>query len=244
MRVGDAVTIAVDNARVVGRVVGIALARVQHAVEIGVLRAVFHATAITVGVERTRHRGAIVTIGDAHPRAGVGVRIVTGMARLGAVEQAIVITVRIENVDHPVAVGVGGQVGLVTVEHTVVVAVFIVGITTQEGFLRVGDAIAITVGEAGVIARVIRITFTRSDHTIEIGVFATIGNTTAVAVRHQWIGGGRAAVAIRSAGCRSWVGVGVVALIAKLGTVVQTVVVAIGVEHIDETVTIGVVGKV
>ena len=129
--IAKTIAIAVDNARVVGRVIGIALARVHHTVEIRILRTIADAALIGVRLQRTGNGGTIVTIRGACLGRRSGVRIVAQMARLGAVEEAVVITVGVEHVDEAVAVAIVGEVGLVTVEHTVIVAVLVVGIAAQ-----------------------------------------------------------------------------------------------------------------
>jgi hypothetical protein len=64
---------------------------------------------------------------------------------LGAVEQAVVVAVRIERVDEPVAVRVLVEVGLLPVDHAVVVAVRVVRVGADRDLLPVRQAVAVRV---------------------------------------------------------------------------------------------------
>ena len=71
-------------------------------------------------------------------------------------------------------------------------------------------------------------------------IFGAIGDTSAIGVRVERIGGGRAGVAIGHAVAERGVRVGAVAIEAHLGAVEEAVVVAVGIERVDEPVAVGV----
>ena len=131
MRVRQTIAIRVGEAGIIARVIGIALARVHHTIEIGIFTAVGNAAIIRVGIDAAGSGGPHVTIGGAMVGRRIGVGITAVQTLFDAVPQAVVVAIGVEHIDEAIAIAVSAVVGLVAVEHTVVVAVLIVGIAAQ-----------------------------------------------------------------------------------------------------------------
>ena len=71
--------------------------------------------------------------------------MVAAEAQLGAVEQAVVVAVRVERVDQAVAVAVDAGLGLVAVDHAVVVAVGVIRVGARS-VSSVAQAVAVAIG--------------------------------------------------------------------------------------------------
>ena len=228
---------------VVGGVVGIALAGVDAAVPVGVLVAVGHAAAVGVAHHRAGG-GRGIGVGHEVARAHVGVRVagILGHAALGAVEQAVAVAVRVEHVDDAVAVRVQVAVVLVAVEHAVVVAVGVVGIRADQLLLVIAQAVAVAVARRrDVVGGVVGIDLAGVDATVLVGVLGAVGHPASVRVGHELMGRG-AVIGVGHEVARAHVGVGMALGLghAPLGAVGQAVVVAVGIEHVDQAVAVGV----
>ena len=119
--VAQAVVVAVLAACVILLVVGIDVAGVHFAVEVGVLRAVGDAAVIGVRVERIGHGGR-VHVGAAVMLTGIGRRMAAVETQFSTVVEPVVVAVRIERVDQAVSVTILVPTLLVTVDDAVVVA--------------------------------------------------------------------------------------------------------------------------
>src|SRR5690606_37891281 len=122
-------------------------------------------------------------------RAGIGVGPAAVEAHLGAVVEAVVVAVDVEQVDEAVAVGIVRGVRLLTVGDPVVVAVGIVGIAPEEALEVVAEAVAVAVGvgRIGVVGAIAggRIGLAHVDDAVEVRVLAAVADAAIVGVRLQ-----------------------------------------------------------
>ena len=236
------VAVLVDCGHVVRRIVRVALARVDGAVEVRILDTVGHTAGVRIRVVGVRSaRG----IGVGHEVAGVQVRVRAGLghAGLGAVAQAVVVAVRIQCVDEAVVVAVVEDAALVAVGETVVVAVGVIRVRAAVRLFVVPQAVVVTVvvDDRHVVGRVVRIALARVDRAVEVCVLDAVVDRTAVGVRVQGIGaGGR--VRVRHEVARAHVRVRPGDRHPRLGAVEQSVIVAVGIERVDQAVVVRVVG--
>ena len=228
LRVGQPVAVRV----VVGRIVRVAFARIDRAVSVHVLGTVADAAAVGVGVQRVGRRRRI-RVGDEVARARVGRHRRHHDSKLGAVEHAVVVRVRVERVDQPVHVRVGREHRLCAVDDPVVVGVRVAWIRPDHHLETVGQAVTITV----VVQRIVRVTLAWIDATVRVRVFETIGVAAVVGVGVERVGR-RRRVRVRNKVARFGRRVRVRHRHAELGPVAHTVVVRVRVEGVDQPVEV------
>src|SRR6185436_8534485 len=155
---GKAVSVSVCERAVVGAVTGgrVGFARIFDAVEVAVFVAVRHSTVIGVGVDGAGGGGARVAVRHARALLLVGGGIIAEKALFGAVGEAVVVRVRIPDVDQAVAVGVVGGVGFVAVFDAVIIGVGVFRVAADRLFLAVGQAVVVVVFQVTVVGAVAR----------------------------------------------------------------------------------------
>ena len=165
-----------------------------------------------------------------------------GFAALGAVVEAVVVAVHVEHVSDPVAIGVVGGVSLSAVEQAVVVAVRVVGVRAEELLEGVRQTVLVGVDHAAVVPAFAgrRIGLPAVERAVQVRVLGAVGRAAAIGVLLQWIRLGRARVGVGDAVTCGGVGPGTAAGQPELGAVVETVVVAVGIEGVDQSVAVGV----
>jgi hypothetical protein len=118
-------------------------------------------------------------------------------AHFGAVGQAVVVRVRVQDVDQLVAVSVVGRIGFVAVFDTVVVAVGVLRIAADSLLFAVGQAVLVVVEQVGVVGAVGRgrVGFARVFRAVMVEIFRAVLRATVVGVGVERVGlGGRVGV--------------------------------------------------
>lgn len=109
-----------------------------------------------------------------------------------------------------------------------------------EAIAAIGVAHAIRFGGRNVVVRVERVGFSCVHDAIFVRIFQTVALRTAIGVDHEHVCCGKTNVAIRDAMHRRRIGVRLAAIGSNFRTVEKSVVVAIEIERIDESIVIGI----
>jgi hypothetical protein len=148
--VAQTIAIAIHDRRIVGRIVGIAFARIDLTILVEVFRPIRNTTIVGIRIERIGRRRAHVRVRNALIRIRVRRSIRAIEAHFGAVEKAIIVAIGIERIDEPIPIAILTWSDFGSIDNTVVVAIGIVRVGAILLLEHVGKAVAIAI-EAAVI---------------------------------------------------------------------------------------------